>query len=86
MNRGDVIRMAREAGICIANSILLPAPDGQVEALERFATLVAAAEREACAKACEQLVGSYAESVGSASLVSIACATAIRARGQEPPR
>ncbi len=46
MTRADIIRMAREAGICIANSILLPAPNGQVEALERFAAL-AAAHREA---------------------------------------
>ena len=50
MNRDDIIRMAKEAGICTGNSILLPAPDGQIEALDRFAALVAAAEREACCK------------------------------------
>lgn len=76
MNRGDVIRMAREANICIANSILLPAPDGQVEALERFAALVTAAEREACAKVCADKPG----------IDAWECAAAIRARGQEPPR
>ena len=42
MTRDDIIRMAKEAGICTGNSILLPAPDGQIEALERLASLVAA--------------------------------------------
>ena len=46
MTREDIIRMAREAGICIGDSILLPARNGQVEALERFAKLVAAHVRE----------------------------------------
>ena len=50
MKREEMVMMAKEAGICMGNSILLPAPNGQVEALERFAALVAAAEREACCK------------------------------------
>jgi len=44
MTRDDIILMAREAGL------------GWVDAddqLNRFAVLVAAAEREACAKVCE---------------------------------
>ena len=45
MNRDDIIRMAQEANY--ANS---PLP----EFLERFAALVAAHEREACAKACDE--------------------------------
>ena len=57
MNRDDIIRMAKEAGICTGNSILLPAPDGQIEALDRFAALVAEREREACAKVCDEYVG-----------------------------
>jgi len=55
VTRDDIIRMAREAGI---NG---PAPARQgfkmyanPQRLERFAALVAAAEREACAKICEQ--------------------------------
>jgi hypothetical protein len=44
MTRDDIIRMAREAGF--ARTKMHPA-------LERFAALVAAAEREACAKLCE---------------------------------
>jgi hypothetical protein len=64
MTRDDIIRMAREAGFR-AGSILLSGGDplpfvGPVSStdclpeLERFATLVAAAEREACAKAAER--------------------------------
>jgi hypothetical protein len=48
MNRDDIIRMAREAGIG-----WLERAEGVSEFLERFANLVAAAEREACAKVCE---------------------------------
>lgn len=50
LSRDDVIRMAREAGV--TDGIELPA---EVAAVERFAALVAAAEREACAKACEAI-------------------------------
>lgn len=45
MNRDDIIRMAREAGIN-AEADTLCRYEGWVEPLERFATLVAAAERE----------------------------------------
>ena len=69
MNRDDVIRMAREAGIG-----WLERAEGISEFLERFANLVAAAEREACAKVCE----AEGERV-DASWVS--CAFAIRERG-----
>ena len=43
MNRDDVIRMAREAGMRIGARRLWTAQDGDIE---RFAALVAAAERE----------------------------------------
>ena len=46
MNRDDIIRMAREANLWITS-------DERREAVVRFAALVAAAEREACAKECE---------------------------------
>ena len=50
MNREDIIRLAEEAGISIG------AFSGRYQRqLERFAALVAAAEREACAKLCEAL-------------------------------
>ena len=72
MNRDDIIRMAREArGYPAAPT------DGSLwlfseSHLERFASLIAAAEREACAKVCEEPGWNAANW----------CATQIRARGQ----
>jgi len=53
MNREDIIRMAREAGFNVEKGYLLRIT-GIDEDLERFAALVASAEREACAKLCEE--------------------------------
>ena len=47
MTRDDIIRMAREAGASFETA----------ESMFRFAALVAAAEREACAGLCESLGG-----------------------------
>jgi hypothetical protein len=60
-----IIEMAREAGL----EEMWELTPRFVERLERFAALVAAAEREACAKACEDAWTRHA------------CAAAIRARG-----
>jgi hypothetical protein len=76
MNRDDIIRMAREAG-CIP--VRHPEYDNDVQVfatpdeLERFAALVAAAEREACAKMFDGKVWAYDYREIAAS---------IRARGQ----
>jgi hypothetical protein len=69
MTREDIIRMAREAGLDIDS--WEPLYEGGLtgfgvyecthEELERFAALVASAEREACAKACEDKAERYAE-------------------------
>lgn len=66
MNREDIIRMAREARLVPEWLELCPKDE---KALARFAALVAAAEREACAQACEHQPH------------WVACAAAIRARG-----
>jgi len=71
MKREDIIRMAREAGW--GNLVSMP----YVEALERFAALVAAAEREACAQVCDDLHDTFYDEDNSGE-----CAAAIRARGQ----
>ena len=75
MNREDIIRMAREAG-AERNSDL---PDWSFEdkTLERFAALVAAAEREACAMQAWALVLGLTDQ-DTADIVL----RAIRARGQ----
>ena len=78
MTKDDIMRWAREAGL---------KPDGNDwganvyrKAIEDFANLVAAAEREECAKVCE------AQKVGYPSYFEIddhiqQCADTIRARG-----
>jgi len=74
MNREDIIRMAREAGIIH--------PEMVDKTLERFAALVASAERSACAKLCDDME-EKAEGVECCKWPTpIDCAYAIRARGQ----
>jgi hypothetical protein len=69
----DIIRMAREAGFAYSWS------EAAGKALERFAALVAAHEREACAKACEALLS--AVSTGDEHGDGVAdCVATIRAR------
>ena len=70
MTREDIIRMAREAGKVRPGVEYMP-----LEVFERFANLVAAAEREACAKACDKLGDEYADANAAD------CAFAIRERG-----
>jgi hypothetical protein len=72
MTRDEIARMAREAGM---ERIVAVGVDGtqtvevaRIDLLERFAALVAAAEREACARVCDWWNVSH-------------CASCIRARG-----
>ena len=59
MTRDDIIRMAREAGISDTNfDFQMVSP----EELERFAALVAAAERADCAAICKDESKRLAES------------------------
>lgn len=73
MNREDIIRMAREAGFHPWYSQPEEHPD-HVAIIERFAALVAADEREACA----QLVEDFELVYPGLSR----CGNAIRARRQ----
>jgi hypothetical protein len=108
MNREDIIRMALEAGLVKPSHPFNPWGASQ-EALERFAVLVAAAEREAikwnsihschadcqnpacvivreavaaereaCAKVCEDIDKEY----DGEDVLATWCAAAIRARAQ----
>ena len=75
MNREDIIRMAQEAGLWeIRHSVEMAI--GGVGELERFVTLVASAEREACAKVCEEQMQGKSIWIEGAR----ACSLAIRAR------
>jgi hypothetical protein len=77
MTQDDIIRMAREVGFVAygedAGEYRIPTPAFHGR-LKRFAALVAAAEREACADICAQ----------HASIEGIAqrCAEQIRARSK----
>ena len=90
MNNEDVIRIAREAG-CIPRRHPEYDNDIQVfatpDVLERFAALVAAHEREACARVCDGLGVHPALNVfnGGPEWYKHGkdCAAAIRARGNE---
>ena len=100
MNRDDIIRMAREAG---SEDGSVVRDDGKITVLyvaktrrffERFAALVAAAEREACARVCDdealrcEAAVQRAEPDEVSAIRSTAwkisvCAAAIRARGEK---
>ena len=83
MNREDIIRMAREAGFG-GGGFVMPTHAGHItHELERFATLVASAEREACAKVCEEMRIYVGRNNAVTQSSAQDCATAIRARGQE---
>ena len=85
MTRDDIIRMAREAKGHPYTNKYAPGETAfafSIDRLEHFVALVAAAEREACAKECEN------HKVGLDSYFEIderiqECAAAIRARGQQ---
>jgi len=57
MTTDDIIRMAREAGIGLIEGASLV--HFQMSDLERFANLVAAAEREECAKLVDEEMADY---------------------------
>jgi len=82
MNRDDIIRMAREAGLTVGTNIsgvmLIGSPSTpgiahiDIDEMQRFAALVAAAEREACAQLCLETEPFY----------GVMFAEVIRARGE----
>ena len=74
MTRDDILRIAREAGMPSLSLI-------DIGYLEKFAALVAAAEREACAQLCDIRETTFKgyKTDGLAAL----CAAAIRARSEE---
>jgi hypothetical protein len=91
MNRADIIRMAKESGMYrILDQHASEYGNGMFEdtpypELERFAELIAAAEREACLNQIEIIIEAEREACATiierAGLPSIA--QAIRARGKE---
>ena len=98
MTREDVISIAQEAVIDFPNQNPFDFSLCCIETIERFAELVAAAEREACAKVCEEKQ-QYAmpipcpDGIDGCSVMHCVparrektgqeCAAAIRARGEK---
>lgn len=89
MTKDDIIRMAREAGGTAYTNRHCPGETAMAfgpQALERFAKLIAAAEREACAMACDTEADNPSclwEEPGCWKHAAENCAGAIRARGQQ---
>lgn len=78
MTRDDIISLAKEAGWRVDSEGEVLEGDGwhiQTDIVERFANLVAEAEREACAKVCEP------QEIHDDPLTAFNIAAAIRARG-----
>jgi hypothetical protein len=69
----DILRWAKEADLWMTS-------DERIAAVERFAALVRADEREACAKVCD---ARYVGDNNREDMEARRCAAAIRARGQE---
>jgi hypothetical protein len=80
MNIEDIIRMAREAGLAYGSD------EKPLNSVTRFAALVAAAEREACAKVCDEKVDAEYKT-GKVDHHEMgwtqACAIAIRGRSEQ---
>ena len=82
MTHDDIIRLAQEAGfirvVAIEEGGTVTTTVAPIKELERFAALVAAVEREACAKLCEEMARRH-DDIRRAALEVVA--EWIRARG-----
>ena len=90
MTRDDIIKLARDAGFYFHDAGYAPIlhttkNEYSEKCFERFAALVAAAEREACAKACEGVAEEYRGTTWGKKAEKICdnCADAIRARSNK---
>lgn len=84
MDEQTIIKLAQEAGIYYRDDYEFCEADRDgvpMEMMAKFAALVAAAEREQCAKVCED--GPSKESTQFTHIPTlVGCAAAIRARGE----
>jgi hypothetical protein len=78
MTQDEIIEMAIQLGFDerLSNNWLVSG-----DALGRFAKMVAAKEREACAKLCEETTASWTQHLYNEGCID--CAKAIKAKGQE---
>ena len=73
MTRDEIVLMAKEADLWLTS-------DERIAAVVRFAELVAAAERSACAQACEEIANKPSNMVLG---VALDCAEAIKTRREK---
>jgi phosphoserine phosphatase len=73
MTREEIIEMVEEAGPIVRTPFDVWC--------RRFAALVAAAEREACAKVCEETTAAWTQYLYNEGCMD--CAKAIRTRGEQ---
>lgn len=81
MTREDIMRMAQQSDLARVCGPLKTLLDPAMENLQRFAAIVAAAEREACIKTCKaqkQLLAEYEHKFGSLGIEM--CVEAIKTR------
>jgi hypothetical protein len=76
MTQDEIIEMARQAGMDYLKYI----SEDSMKQVEAFAKLVAQAEREACAKVCDELVNE--ENSSDYQNAANWCSVRIRARGE----
>ncbi len=81
MTTDEIMAMAREADPFGEDGRLFAMASVAPGTLERFAALVAAKEREACAKVCDELAKMAATPESAACWMRLDCAAAIRKRG-----
>ncbi len=74
MTKDEIVLLARKADLWLTS-------DERITAVMRFAELVAAAERSACAQVCELMT--HPEASSDLAWSARACAAAIRARGEK---
>ena len=93
MSREEMIRLARHCNLGLLVGPLYALLDDEWERLHRFAALVAAAERESCAKVCEDEAAEFrSQKEGCRDArydwkkdAAMECSLAIRARGEVKP-
>jgi len=84
MNRADIIRLARDAELIVWE---VESQDWKIvesmKSIELFAALVAATEREACARVCDKVAERNKHTAAHVGWVlgNVECADAIRAKG-----
>lgn len=84
MTTDDILRIAREAGAeMYADTLLVNGKDAH-DFIKRFAALVAAFEREECAKVCEYraMALDYSGNQYVRDHAALDCARSIKARGE----